>query len=139
MSETQAPPPKPTQLIARYIELRDHKKAAEAQYAAWRKTEYDDPMEEIEQQLLGMLNAQDVDSIKTKVGTAFRKVSTSVTTADGASFRRHVIGLEAWELVDWRPNKTAVNDLVKAGEPLPPGINRTTFNTVQIRRPGETA
>ena len=57
-----------------------------------------------------------------------------MTIADGREFRRHVIGGEQWDLADWRANKTAVNDLVEQGEPLPPGINRSAFYKVGIRR-----
>jgi hypothetical protein len=59
----------------------------------------------------------------------------SVTTADGAEFRRHVIGLEAWDLIDFRPNKTAVNDLVDNGDGVPPGLNYTTIYKVNVNRP----
>jgi hypothetical protein len=62
-------------------------------------------------------------------------LKVSVTTADVREFRRHIIGGEHWDLVDWRPSKTAINDLVDAGEPLPPGINRSTFVTANVRRP----
>ena len=61
----------------------------------------------------------------------------SLTTADSAAFRRHVIGGELWDLVNFAPNKTAINELIKDGEPLPPGLNRTTFYNVNINRPKE--
>jgi hypothetical protein len=124
---------KPSELIDKYIELRRGRSNAEEAYAEFRRKEFDQPMNEIEGKLLDMLDKMGSDSIKAKSGTAFKKISTSVTTADGAEFRRHVIGLEAWELVDWRPNKTAVNDLISNGEPLPPGLNRSTFATINVR------
>ena len=58
----------------------------------------------------------------------------SVTTADAREFRRHVIGTESWDLADWRPNKTIVNEMVEQGLDVPPGVNRATFLTVGIRR-----
>src|SRR4249919_1460208 len=125
---------KPSELIASYIELRNARKSADEQYAAFRKENYDEPMNDIEMKLLDMLNEMGSDSIKAPTGTAFKKLSTSVTTADGAAFRRHVIGLEAWDMVDWRPNKTAINDLIEEGEPLPPGLNRTTFYNINVRK-----
>jgi hypothetical protein len=125
----------PAQMIERYIYLRNERTKADATFAAFRKEEFDAPMQELHDALLDQLNRMGSESIKSKVGTAFKQLNTSVTTADGAEFRRHIIGLEAWDLVDWRPNKTAVNDLVAAGEPLPPGINRATFFTVKVRSP----
>jgi hypothetical protein len=63
-----------------------------------------------------------------------KKLFSSVTTADGAEFRRHVIGLEAWDLADWKPNKTAIEELVENGEPLPPGVNRSTTWKIHVNK-----
>ena len=131
----KTPPTKPIDLIDRYVELRDQLKAADAGYAAWKNENFDTPMNEIEMQLLDQLNQSGVDSFKTKKGTAYKKKAVSVTTADGAEFRRHVIGLEAWDLIDFRPNKTTVSDLVDNGEGVPPGLNYTTIYKVNINRP----
>jgi hypothetical protein len=124
---------KPSELIARYIELRSAKQAANKTYEQFCKEEFDDEMDNIEAQLLNTLNTLGTQSIKSKNGTAMKVHGSSVTTADGAEFRRHIIGLEAWDLVDWRPNKTAIDELIKT-EPLPPGLNRTTFINVRIRK-----
>ena len=124
----------PAQMVAEYIKLRDLKKAAEDKFSAFMKENYGNRMDELELTLLDTLNKLGSDSIAAPGGTVYKKISTSVTVADAREFQRHVIGIEAWELIDWRANKTAVNDLVDAGEPLPPGINRTTFATVGIRR-----
>lgn len=124
----------PAALIEKYISLRDQKKAAEDKFKEFMQTHYGDPMDAIEVQILDVLNQQGIDSLAAKSGSAYKKVNTSVTVADAASFRRHVIGESAWELIDWRANKTAVNDLVENGDELPPGLNRSTFITVGIRR-----
>jgi hypothetical protein len=135
MTETK---PTPADLIGEFVQLRDLRKAKDAEYAALRKEAYDARMEEIEAALLDQLNKDGADSIKTKKGTAYKKMSTSVTTSDSSAFTRHVIGGELWDLVDWRPNKTAINELIAAGDELPPGLNRTTFWNVNINRPKET-
>jgi hypothetical protein len=134
MIEKQA---KPVDLIGRYVELRDELRAADANYAAWKKEHFDDPMNSIEMQLLDQLNMQGVESFRTRKGTAYKKKAVSLTTADGAEFRRHVVGLEAWELINFVPNKTAVNELVDNGEPVPPGLNYSTRYNVSINRPKE--
>ena len=126
--------PQPAELIEEYIALRDAKKVADETYAEFVKVNYTDRMDELERTLLDTLNKLGVDSLAGKSGTVYKKLSTSVTIADAREFRRHVIGDEDWDLVDWRANKTAINDLVENGEPLPPGINRTTFYSVGIRR-----
>jgi hypothetical protein len=124
---------KPSDLIERFIYLRNMRTKADSQFAEFRRAEFEGPMNEIEGKLLDILEKTGSESIRAKSGTAFKKTSVSVTTADGAEFRRHVIGLEAWELVDWRPNKTAVNELIDNGEALPPGLNRSTFQTINVR------
>ncbi len=125
---------KPAALVTEYIQLRDAKKRFEELAVEKSRELYGLRMEEIEAQLLDLLNNLGIESIAGKGGTAYRKVSTSVTIADAREFRRHVIGNEAWDLADWRANKTVINDMVEAGETIPPGVNRTTFASIGIRR-----
>lgn len=125
---------KPAQLTAEYIQLRDQKEAFEKLCSAKCRELYTDRMEIIEGELITLMNSMGVDSLKSKAGTAYKQTSVSVTTADAREFRRHVIGTEAWDLADWKPNKTSINEMVERGEGLPPGINRSTFATVRVRR-----
>jgi len=125
---------KPADLVEEFIRLRDEKKRAEDTYKVWLDENYNNRMNEIELTLLDQLNQLGVDSVASKAGTAYKKLSTSVTTADGREFRRHIIGGELWDLIEFRPSKTAVNDLVEKGEPVPPGLNRSTFYSIGIRR-----
>lgn len=126
--------PQPAKLIEEYIALRDGKKNADETYAEWVKVNFSTRMEELERILLDTLNKLGIDSLAGQSGTVYKKLSTSVTVADAREFRRHVIGDEDWDILDWRANKTAINDRVEAGEALPPGINRSTFFSVGIRR-----
>jgi len=125
---------KPADLVEEFIRLRDEKQFVEKGFEAEVKTRYTDQMEAIKQTLLELLNKLGVDSIAGRSGTAFKSITTSVTVADAREFRRHVIGGEHWDYIDWRANKTAINDLVEAGEPLPPGINRSAFVNINVRR-----
>jgi len=128
---------KPIDLIERYVALRDRMKLDDARFAEARKEAYADPMDAIELQLLDLMNETGVDSLKTKAGTAYKKKSVSLTTADGAEFRRHVIGLEAWDMIEFRPAKTVIVEMVTSGEPVPPGLNYTTKYNVNVNRPKE--
>lgn len=134
MSTQFKPPITPADLTAEYIGLRDAKKHADEQYAAFVKQHFTSRMDEIELLLLDFLNTSGADSIASPDGTAYKKLDTSVTVSDAASFRRHVIGTESWELIDWRANKTAVKDLVEGGQGLPPGVNYSSAYSVGIRR-----
>jgi hypothetical protein len=132
--DQQSPEKTPGQLVEEYIVYRDEKKRADETYAAWLNDNYTTPMKEIEAKLLDILNKTDASGIKTKAGTAYKKLSTSVTIADMSEFRRHVIGSEQWDLADWRASKTRIEEMLEEGEQLPPGVNRTSFFTVGIRR-----
>ena len=129
---------KPADLIGEYVQLRDLRKAKDAEYAGLRKEAFDDRMNEIEASLLDQLNQSGADSIKTKKGTAYKKMSVSITTADAAAFSRHIIGGELWDLITFTPQKTAINELIKQGEELPPGLNRSSTWTINVNRPKET-
>jgi hypothetical protein len=126
---------KPADLVEEFIQLRDEKQQVEKGFEAEMQARYTSRMEAIKVTLIDLLNKLGVDSIAGHTGTAFKTISTSVTTADAREFRRHVIGTEQWDLADWRPNKTVINDLVERGEPLPPGVNRTAFVNINVRRP----
>lgn len=125
---------KPADLVEEFIRLRDEKQIVEKGFEEQMKLRYSERMESIKVTLLDLLNKLGVDSIAGHTGTAFKSISTSVTVADAREFRRHVIGGEHWDYIDWRANKTAINDLVEAGEPLPPGINRSAFYNINVRR-----
>jgi hypothetical protein len=125
---------KPAALVTEFIKLRDEKKQFEEACAAKGTELYGERMAQIEVTLLDLLNRLGVESIAGKGGTAYKKMSVSVTIADAREFRRHIIGNEAWDLADWRANKTVINDLVEAGQEIPPGVNRTTFASIGIRR-----
>ena len=128
------PKPMPVALIEEYITLRDAKKHADETYAEFVKQNYSNRMGDLERILLDTLNKLGVDSLAGQTGTVYKKLSTSITVADMREFRRHVIGSEDWDLADMRANQTAVNERVDRGDPLPPGINRSTFFSVGIRR-----
>jgi hypothetical protein len=128
---------KPADLIAQYVTLRADMKIYDAQYAAAKKEAFDDPMNAIEMKLLDMLNKMGTQSLKAKTGTAYKKSFVSITTADPAEWRRHVIGIEGWDLVTFTPAKGAINDLIAEGGELPPGLNRTVTYKVHVNKPGE--
>ena len=125
---------KPAELVEEYIALRDEKKQVEERFDEELKARYTERMQAIEVTLIDTLNQLGVESISGKSGTAYKKVSTSVTVADPREFRRHIIGNEQWDLANWSANKTIINDMVERGEPIPPGVNRSAFYTIGIRR-----
>ena len=62
-------------------------------------------MDQIETRLLSFIQSSGLQSISASTGTAYAYEATSVTINDTREFQRHVIGSEAWDLVEWRVSK----------------------------------
>src|SRR5215831_10692165 len=83
--------------------VRDKRKQVDGEYA------------KLEAMLVGVvlkyLQDNKMSSAKTNTGySASWYVKTTYKVADPGEFRRHVIGNEAWELIDWRCNATGAKD-----------------------------
>jgi hypothetical protein len=124
--------------VAQYVQLRDIIKQEEKEFKE-RIAPKKEMLATLENVLLSMLKATNQQNAKTKAGTVYRYTESSATIYDGAAFRRHVIGTEAWDLVDWRANKTAVAEFIKTTEVPPPGVNFSQMLTVGVNRPNGKA
>jgi len=118
-----------------YIVLRDKIKSIEEQHKLALKP-FKEAQERLENLFFAALNDANVDSMKTAAGTFYKSVQSSASIADSAEFQRFVIGSQAWELLDWRANKTAVAALVDSSGAAPPGVNFNTHIKVNVRRAG---
>lgn len=127
----------PADLIEEYLRLREGKTKAEDAFKGWVETHYSKRMDEIEALLLGFFEAQKSESINTKVGTAYRSLASSATILDPKEFQRHVIGSGAWELIDWRANKTAALEFLEQNKAEPPGVKISHAYRVGVRRPSK--
>jgi hypothetical protein len=127
------PPENIEELVAQYVKLRDRLK--EADDAHKKKTkDARDYLDRLNGKLLERLNEIGGDSVKTEAGTAYRTTRRSATIADGEVFREFIITNEAFDIVDWRANASAVEDYIRAEGGPPPGVNFTTAFTVGVRR-----
>jgi hypothetical protein len=71
-----------------------------------------------------------------KTGTFYSTTKYSASIKDKQEFSRHVIGTEAWDLLDWKCNVQAAKDFEKeTGAPLP-GVAINAVAKVGVRRPG---
>jgi hypothetical protein len=120
-------------LVAQMVRLRDKIKAADDLHAA-RMKHAKDYKAQIEAALLDKLNQLGGESVKTAHGTVYRSTRRSATIADGDLFRNYVVQNNAFDLVDWRANATAIDDFIKVAQTPPPGVNFTTAYTVGVRR-----
>lgn len=120
-------------IIERYIKLRDKKAQMKAAFDA-STADINTAMTRCECVILEEINAQGVESVRTEYGTAFKSTATSVTTADGEMFMQFCIANDRLDLLEKRPNKTAVEEYKAANDDLPPGINYRQAVTLNVRR-----
>lgn len=121
------------QRVEQYIKLRDiikqkddeHKKAMEPAREA---------LDKLNALMLQHLNSIGGDSVKSASGTVYRTVKQSASLEDADAFMRHVIGSEAWELLDKKANVSAVSAFVSENGVLPPGVKMTSTQVVGVRR-----
>jgi hypothetical protein len=116
-----------------YIKLRDKK----AEISKLRKEEeaaVQSKMDKLEGQLMVALDKLGGEGMRTSAGTAYISSRTSATIADKDAFMAHVKAKQAFELMDVRANKTAVDAYAAEFGDVPPGVNYRTERTVSIRR-----
>lgn len=122
------------ELVDRYIKLRDKKAKLKAEYDA-SVADIDVMLDKVEAVLLKQFDEMGTESVKTTAGTAYKSVRTSATVADWDTFfKEFVVPNSAWEFLERRCNKTAVEQFRAANEDIPPGINYSETRVVNIRR-----
>lgn len=120
-------------LVKAYITLRDQKAALKAEQAEAMKP-YDEALAKLESQALTILNQSGVESMKTAAGTVYSTTSTSATVADKSAFMDYITQNGAFDLLDIRANKTAVQDFLTANNDTPPGVTVRREIKVGFRR-----
>ena len=121
------------ELVGAYVKLRQKKAALKGEYDEKVKP-VDAAMARIEGALLDVFNASGVESLKTPHGTAYSTTKTSATVADWDSFLAYVKASDAWELLEHRASKVAVEQFKAANDELPPGINWSSVKAVNFRQ-----
>lgn len=120
--------------INKYLTLRAKKDAIKKRHKE-ELSPYDKMIEMLETGFLRHLNDTKTDNTSVKgIGTLYRTTKRSATVADAAAFRRHVIGAEDWDIVDWRANAPAVQAFIEKNDTVPPGINFSTVSNVNVRK-----
>jgi hypothetical protein len=121
-------------LLKLFIGLRDRR--------AQRKAAYNDDdsgdkekQNKIEVEFLQRFQNRGIDNVSAReVGTAYRSTRSSATVADWDTLLDHVKDNDAWEMLERRVNKTAVEQFKAVNDDLPPGINWSETQVVNFRR-----
>lgn len=120
-------------LVRAYVTLRDQKAELKAAQAEAMKP-YDEALAKLEARALTLLSNSGVESMKTSAGTVYSTTFTSATVSDKSAFMDYVTNNNAFDLLDVRANKTAVQDFMAANEDVPPGVTVRRELKVGFRR-----
>lgn len=122
-----------SELVAKYIELRDKKAQLKAEYDG-KTAKYDEALDKIEAALLKTFDQAGMDSVKTPFGTAYTTTKTTASVADKDAFLAHVKANDNWQLMEVRCAKTGVEQYKAVHDELPPGISWREERAVNVRR-----
>jgi len=122
-----------SELIDKYIEIRDKKAQLKAEYDV-KKNKMDDALDKIEAVILKTFDASGMDSAKTENGTAYTSRLITATVADPDIFMQHVIATEAWHMIEKRCSKVGVEQYRAEHDEVPPGVNWREERVVNVRR-----
>lgn len=87
--------------------------------------------------LLGYLQQINTQSLKTAKGTINQVKSTSWRIEDSDAFKRHVIGAEDFDLIQWHVAKVVADTRFEADKSMPPGTVREVVIKLGVRAPAK--
>lgn len=122
-----------SELVAKYIELRDKKYELKHQYE-FKAAQLDETLSKIEAKLLQVFDSAGMDSVKTEFGTAYASTRSTASVADKETFMNFIKENEEWSLMEVRAAKLAIEQYKTANGDLPPGVNYREERVVNIRR-----
>lgn len=120
-------------VVTAYIQLRDKK--------AQMKKEFDlataditAQLETLENFIMEQSNVLGVDSFKTAAGTAYKHETVSATVEDWDKTLAFVQENSAWNMLEKRVSKKAVEEYKEAHGEIPPGVKYSSMYTIGVRR-----
>lgn len=122
------------ELIAAYVKVRDKKAELEAAHKE-AVAKYNEVLKTIEVSLLAKMNEVGTDSFKGASGTAFKSERSTAVVEDREAFLNFVRDNGAWDLLEARAGKTAVDAYTEEHGEYPPGVNMNRAITINVRRP----
>ena len=121
-------------LLKIFIGLRDKRSKRKADYDADDAGDKD-KQNRIETEFLRRFNERGIDNVSSReFGTAYRSTRSSATVADWEAVLDHVIRQDAWELLERRVSKGAIQQYRDVHDDLPPGVNWSEAQVVNFRR-----
>ena len=130
---TTPPPVDVEKRVGQFVMLRDMKASLKERHNAEMKP-IDDTMEMIKDELKVALNSVNADNMKTGSGTVSLSTKYSASAADIDMFWTWVVTQAAFDMLDKKPNVTAIRESVEQHGVAPPGVNFSSFQDIGVRR-----
>lgn len=119
--------------VGQFVMLRDMKAALKEKHDSEMKP-INDTMEMIKDELKVALNSVNADNMKTGSGTVSLNTKYSASAADIDMFWAWVVTQAAFDMLDKKPNVTAIREYVEQHGVAPPGVNFSSFQDIGVRR-----
>ena len=124
-------------LVAAYRKLRaaiaEEEEAHEAKVASLKTK-----LELVSGELLNFCNEQNLDSVKTPVGTVSRRVQTRYWTTDWEKMNEFIVKNEAVHLLEKRIHNGNMKQFLEENpDALPIGLQVDNKYVIQVRKPSE--
>jgi hypothetical protein len=119
--------------VEQYIKLRDLKADIKSRHEDELKP-VTETMVMIEDELKSALQQVNATNMKTDAGTVSLTTKASASAADIDAFWTWIITQGAFDMLDKKPNVTAITEYVKQNGVAPPGVNYSTYQGIGVRR-----
>ena len=122
-------------LVAIYLKIRGAIEEKEEQHKA-ELQELKDQFETVGNKLLEICNEQNLDSIRTPVGTVSRRVSSRYWTSDWESLYQCILENDAPQLLEQRIHNSNMRQFLEENpDKFPAGLQNDRKYAVQVRKP----
>ena len=120
-------------LVSVYLKIRD--KAAVTTQLKEEESLLNEKLDLVKNALLEHCKENNVESVRTRLGTFFRSVRTKYWTSDWESMNQFIKENDAVDLLEKRLHQGNMKQFLETNpDKLPPGLNVDSVYTVTVRR-----
>jgi hypothetical protein len=123
--------------IRQLRQLRAHMEKMEEEHKV-KMSPYEEAKKKLEGALMKWLLDHKIKTTNTAAGNITWVDNTTYPIEDKVAFRGFVIENQEWDMLDWKANKTVVNDYAEAHKgKLPPGLKPNPHPHLRVSGPGK--
>lgn len=119
--------------IMAYVRVRDRKKDIEARHVE-ELAPVNQMLERLEAYMLDLMDQAGLQSIKSPHGTAFKSRRTTAKVLEWDATLGYILEYEAWDLLERRVSKKAVEAIIEETQQPIPGVEVSTEIVINVRR-----